>query len=556
MSTQAGTPVPIAASATDQADVRAAAFLATYGGAFGIAGPAWGRVERVTGPDDVGMERVRYRQLHAGIPVTAGEMSIHLKGAGVVAVHAKTLVVKDKIKTTPSFSADEAAARAKALMDKHFPGMATRYGARGSRYSTAACSRSGRRRPVSRGSSRPRATPSGSTSGSTPIRACGYSTSASSRTRMSRRSTTATTTPRCRARCCAPKARRRQPATPPARTSTSPTTSRATRTTTICPSTGATAIDGHGMPLISTVRHCERGCPYENAFWNGVQMVYGHGFAPADDVVAHELTHAVTELSAGLFYYMQSGALNESFSDIFGETVDLLNGRGNDRRGVRWLIGEDSPIGAIRDMMNPNQFGDPGKLSDPQFVCAASEPTDQGGVHINSGVPNHAYALMVDGGTYNGFTISGIGLIKAGKIQYRALTTYLLSASNFLDNYNALKQSCADLTPGVMTAADCARGGQGPRRRADGQPLAVRTAAAGVGAALPGGPGASNVFFDNLENTASGNWAISNLARRPELHWFYPGPPNPFEIGPFATSGVQQLLGVRPADSSATPPSP
>ena len=60
-------------------------------------------------------------------------------------------------------------------------------------------------------------------------------------------------------------------------------------------------------------------------------------------------------------------------------------------------------------------------------------------------MPNHAYALMVDGGTYNGFTITGIGLIKAGKIQYRALTTYLLSGSDFLDNYNALKQSCADL---------------------------------------------------------------------------------------------------------------
>ena len=81
MSTRPGALVPVAAAATDPADTRAAAFLAAYGGAFGIAGPAWGRVERVTGPDDLGMERVRYRQLHAGIPVTAGEMSIHLKGA-------------------------------------------------------------------------------------------------------------------------------------------------------------------------------------------------------------------------------------------------------------------------------------------------------------------------------------------------------------------------------------------------------------------------------------------------------------------------------------------
>ena len=83
----------------------------------------------------------------------------------------------------------------------------------------------------------------------------------------------------------------------------------------------------------------------------------GMGSRQADDVDAHELTHAVTEHSAGLFYYMQSGALNESYSDIFGETVDLMNGRGNDTAGVRWLLGEDLPgIGAIRNMMNPSSL--------------------------------------------------------------------------------------------------------------------------------------------------------------------------------------------------------
>jgi hypothetical protein len=79
------------------------------------------------------------------------------------------------------------------------------------------------------------------------------------------------------------------------------------------------------------------------------------------------------------------------------------------------------------------------------------------GVHTNSGVPNHAYALMVDGGTYNGFTITGIGLTKAGKIQYRALTQYLVSGSKFLADYLALQQSCTDLigTAGI-SASDCA----------------------------------------------------------------------------------------------------
>jgi len=130
---------------------------------------------------------------------------------------------------------------------------------------------------------------------------------------------------------------------------------------------GRDSYDGAGATLLSTVHYCpsNNNCNYGNAFWNGTQMVYGNGFSAADDVAAHELTHAVTEHSANLFYYMQSGALNESFSDIFGETVDLLNGAGTDTAAVRWLVGEDIPgIGAIRNMMNPNAFGDPGKMSD------------------------------------------------------------------------------------------------------------------------------------------------------------------------------------------------
>ena len=94
-------------------------------------------------------------------------------------------------------------------------------------------------------------------------------------------------------------------------------------------------------PSISARASAE--CPYQNAFWNGTQMVYGEDFSLADDVDAHELTHAVTEKSASLAYYMQSGALNESFSDIFGETVDLTNGAGTDTAAVRWQLGEDLP---------------------------------------------------------------------------------------------------------------------------------------------------------------------------------------------------------------------
>lgn len=94
-------------------------------------------------------------------------------------------------------------------------------------------------------------------------------------------------------------------------------------------------------------------------------------------------------------------------------------------------------------------------MSDPQFVCNDGS-VDAGGVHSNSGVGNHGYALMVDGGTYNGFTVAGIGLIKAGKIEYRALTQYLLPSSTYADKYDAVNQSCLDLigTAGI-SAADC-----------------------------------------------------------------------------------------------------
>ena len=182
-------------------------------------------------------------------------------------------------------------------------------------------------------------------------------------------------------------------------------------------------------------------------------------------------------------------------------------------------------------------------MSDPQFFCTTQPLTDfgdNGGVHSNSGVPNHAYALMVDGGVYNGFTISGIGLHKAGKIQYRALTTYLLSGSNFLDNYNALKQSCADLTPAVVTAAECLEVAKAldavqmanPLPCPDAQPVSVPL--------CPAGQVANNVFFDNLENTGSGNWVISEPhARRRSLVLSRLG--ESLGIDAFATSGVNNF---------------
>jgi hypothetical protein len=108
------------------------------------------------------------------------------------------------------------------------------------------------------------------------------------------------------------------------------------------------------------------------------------------------------------------------------------------------LIGEDATAfgGAIRDMWSPTCLNDPGKVSDAQYFC---DTDDNGGVHSNSGVPNHAYALTVDGGTFNGQTINGIGLTKAAAVYFRAMTTYQTPTTDFADHADALQASCADL---------------------------------------------------------------------------------------------------------------
>ena len=123
-------------------------------------------------------------------------------------------------------------------------------------------------------------------------------------------------------------------------------------------------------------------------------------------MVAHELTHGVTQYESNLVYYYQSGAINESLSDVFGELIDLEHpATGTDTAANRWLMGEDLPIGAIRDMENPPTFGDPDRMELADYFHTAA--SDNGGVHINSGVNNKAAFLMTDGGTFNGQTITG-----------------------------------------------------------------------------------------------------------------------------------------------------
>ena len=199
---------------------------------------------------------------------------------------------------------------------------------------------------------------------------------------------------------------------------------------------GRNSIDTRGMKLDSTVHYGE---DYNNAFWNGTQMVYGDGdgdifqrFTKSIDVIGHELTHGVTQYEAALEYQDQAGALNESFSDIFGslvkqyylkqkvEKADWLIGNGLFTRKVNGI--------ALRSMKEPGTaYDDPTIGKDPQpghMKDYVETTSDNGGVHINSGIPNRAFYLTA-------MDIGGYSWEKAGRIWYITLTERLREQSDF-----------------------------------------------------------------------------------------------------------------------------
>ena len=206
------------------------------------------------------------------------------------------------------------------------------------------------------------------------------------------------------------------------------------------------SIDDRGMRLDSTVHYDSE---YNNAFWNGRQMVYGDGdgqiferFTIALDVIAHELAHGVTQFEAGLIYQNQSGALNEHFSDVFGSLVKQYAKKQKADK-ADWLIGKGLLSKAIkgvalRSMKEPGTaYNDPliGKDPQPAHMKNFVKTTrDNGGVHINSGIPNKAFyeaAIRIGGNAWE----------KTGRIWYITLRDRLRSNSQF--------QDCANLTSAV-----------------------------------------------------------------------------------------------------------
>lgn len=219
---------------------------------------------------------------------------------------------------------------------------------------------------------------------------------------------------------------------------------------------GRNSIDNGGMDLLSTVHFMEG---YDNAFWNGEQMVYGDGdedlpeeerlfnrFTAAIDIIGHELTHGVTQYEANLVYRNQAGALNESFSDVFGS---LVKQRVKSQRAgeADWLIGEGlftSRVNArgIRSMKAPGTaYDDPllGRDPQPGHMSDYVETTaDSGGVHINSGIPNKAfYVIAVE--------LGGFAWEKAGKIWYKTLCEELDQSSDFQAAANLTYKVAGDL---------------------------------------------------------------------------------------------------------------
>jgi len=201
------------------------------------------------------------------------------------------------------------------------------------------------------------------------------------------------------------------------------------------------SINGAGGTIFSIVNITdEDGLGLDNAFWNGQFMFYGNGreafepLAGALDVGAHEMTHGVIQNTANLVYQDEPGAINESFADVFGVLVDRED----------FQLGEDVvrrstfPSGALRDMQNPNNGGS--RLGDPGWQPASVAEQylgdlDNGGVHINSGIPNRAFYLFAN----------QVGLDRAERVYYRTLSMYLTRNSEFIDLRMAVLQATEDL---------------------------------------------------------------------------------------------------------------
>jgi Zn-dependent metalloprotease len=278
---------------------------------------------------------------------------------------------------------------------------------------------------------------------------------------------------------------------------------------------------GDGKKLRSTVRFCPAneecalgpsGGLLSNAFWNGKGMYYGDGWTAGDDIVAHELTHGVTEKTSRLLYFYQSGAINEAMSDIFGEIADLTNGYDGPNPQTDWVIGEDAPLTTLplRVMSNPLLTINPAQ---PDRMTSAVYDADlafvdNGGVHTNSGVGNKAAYLLGTGEDFNGQTITKIGYTKISVLFYR-VQRMLTSGADYRDLAAAMKQGCSDLigTNGFKSTT-CQEVSDVIAATEMTQQPTVELAAAPEAPYCPSGLRGDYVLMDSFEKLSSKRWKL------------------------------------------------
>lgn len=209
------------------------------------------------------------------------------------------------------------------------------------------------------------------------------------------------------------------------------------------------SLDNKGMPIYSYTHYDNN---YDNAFWDGYEMIYGDGdgeeftYLSGDlDVVGHEMTHGLIDNTAQLDYNNQSGALNESLADIFGVLIstydeyNVASGENWTFNTADWQVGQDIytpgiPGDAVRSLSDPTLYDQPDNMSNYENL-PDTEDGDWGGVHVNSGIPSKAAYLVA----------KTIGMYKTAKIYYRALVNYMEPYTNFEDARNCLAQAAADL---------------------------------------------------------------------------------------------------------------
>jgi bacillolysin len=305
---------------------------------------------------------------------------------------------------------------------------------------------------------------------------------------------------------------------------------------------------GDGKKIRSTVRFCPdddtcalSGGLLSNAFWNGRGMYYGNGWTAGDDVVAHELTHGVTERTSKLLYLYQSGAINESMSDVFGELTDLTDGWDGNGIQTPWVIGEDAPLVSVplRNMADPTTT-----LGGPQpdrmtssYYQADLTFTDNGAVHDNSGVGNKTGYLIAHGDVFNGQTISGIGYGKTATLYFR-VENMLTSGADYNDLGNTLNQACSDLIGHhAFTVATCAQVKAAVVATEMAKQPVVPNAAAPEANLCPTGTHRATILSDSFENLSTKRWSLGG-------QWI--------KIPDYAEDGKYSVYGVEPDHATSS----